>query len=63
MSAISREWAHNVHRESVPQSLGLYSPRGLLAVAIITPSLALRATLGHLYADSAASFVRVAAAK
>ena len=48
MSAIGREWTHNVHRESVPRSLGLDSPRGFLAVAIITPSLALWATLGHL---------------
>ena len=43
--------------------LDFYSPRGLLAVAIITPSLALWATLGHLYADSAASFVGIAVAK
>ena len=63
MSAVGGEWTHNVHRESVPRSLGLYSPRGLLAVAIITPSLALWATLGHLYADSAASFVKIAVAK
>ena len=63
MSAVGGEGTHNVHRESVPRSLGLYSPRGLLAVAIIIPSLALWATLGHLYADSAASFVKIAVAK
>ena len=63
MSAIGREWTHNVHRESIPRPLGLYGPRGFQAVAIIAPSLSLWATLGHLYADSAASFVRVAVAE
>ena len=63
MSAVGREWTHSVHRENVPRSLGLYSPRGLLAVAIVTPSLALWATVGHLYADSAASSVGIAVAK
>ena len=60
---VGGEWTHNVHRESVPRALGLYSPSGLLAMAIITPSLALWATLGHLNADSAASFVGIAVAK
>ena len=63
MSAIGREWTHNVHRERIPRPLGLYGPRSFQAVAIIAPSLALWATLGHLYADSAASFVRVAVAE
>ena len=63
MSAIGREWAHNVHRERVPWSLGLYGSCGLQSVTIIAPSLALRATLGHLYADTAASLVGVAVAK
>ena len=63
MSAIGREWAHNIHRERVPWSLGLYGSCGLQPVTIIAPSLALWATLGHLYADTAASLVGVAVAK
>ena len=63
MPAVGGEWTHNVHRESVPWSLGLYSPRGFLAAAVITPPLSLWATLGHLYADSTASFVKIAVAK
>ena len=63
MSAIGREWAHNIHRERVPWSLGLYGSCGLQPVAIIAPFLALWATLGHLYADVAASLVGVAVAK
>ena len=63
MSAIGREWAHNVYRERVPRPLGLYGPRSFQAVAIIAPSLALWATLGHLYADTVASLVRVVVAE
>ena len=63
VSAVGGEWTHNVHRESVPWAFGLYGARGFLAMAIITPSLALWATLGHLNADSAACFVGIAVAK
>ena len=63
MSAIGREWAHNIDRERVPRPLGLYGPRGFQTVSIIAPYLALWATLSHLYADTAASLVGVAVAK
>ena len=63
MSAIGREWAHNIHRERVPWPLELYGSCGFQPMAMIAPSLALWATLGHLYADTAASFVGVAVAK
>ena len=63
MSAVGREWTHNVHRESIPWTFGLNSACGLLAVTIVTPSLALWATLGHLYADSTACLVKIAVAK
>ena len=63
MSAIGREWAHNVNRECVPRPFGLDGPCSFQAVAIIAPSLALWATLGHLCADTVASFVRVAVAE
>ena len=57
MSAVGGEWTHNVHRESIPWTFGLNSACGLLAVTVVTPSLALWATLGHLYADSTACLV------
>ena len=60
MSAVGGEWTHNVHRESVPWAFGLYGARGLMAMAVVTPSLALWATLGHLYTDSTACFVGIA---
>ena len=63
MSAIGREWTHNVHREHVPGSIGLDGPCRLQTVAIIAPELALWATLCDLYADAATSLVGVAVAK
>ena len=63
MSAVGREWTHNVHREGIPGASGLNRTRGFLAMAIIAPSLALWATLSHLKADAAASLVGVAVAK
>ena len=63
MSAVGGEWTHNVHREGIPWTFGLNSACGLLAVTVVTPSLALWATLGHLYADSTACFVGIAVAK
>ena len=63
MSAIGREWAHNVHRERVPGPLGLDGPCCLQTVTIITPELTLWATLCDLYANAAASLVGVAVAK
>ena len=63
MSAISREWAHNIDGERITRSLGLYGPRSFQTVPIIAPHLALWATLSHLYADTAASFVGVEVAK
>ena len=63
MSVVGGEWTHNVHRESIPWTFGLNSACGLLAVTVVTPSLALWATLGHLYADSTACLVGIAVAK
>ena len=63
MSAIGREWTHNVHRERVPGSFGLDGPCRLQTVAIIAPELTLWATLCDIYADAATSLVGVAVAK
>ena len=63
MSAIGREWTHNVHRELVPGSIGLNGPCRLQMVAIVAPELTLRATLCDLYANAAASLVGLAVAK
>ena len=63
MSAVGGEWTHNVHRESIPWTLGLNGACGLLAMTVVTPSLALWATLGHLYTDAAACLVGIAVAK
>ena len=63
MSAVGGEWTHNVQREGVPGTFGLNSACGLLAVTVVTPSLALWATLSHLYADSTACLVGIAVAK
>ena len=63
MSAIGREWTHNINRERVPGPLGLYGSRCLQTVPIIAPELTLWATLSNRYADAAASLVGVAVAK
>ena len=61
MSAVGGEWTHNVHREGIPWTFGLNSACGLLAVTVVTSSLALWATLSHLYAYPTACFVGVKA--
>ena len=62
MSAIGREWTHNVHQERVPGSTGLDGPGRPQTVAIVAPELTLWATLCDLYADAATSLVEVAVA-
>ena len=63
MSAIGREWTHNVHRERVPGSTGLDEPGRPQTVTIVAPELTLWATLCDLYADAANSLVEVAVAE
>ena len=63
MSAIGREWTHNIHLERVPGSIGLDGPCRLQTVAIVATELTLWATLCDLYADAATSLAGVAVAK
>ena len=60
MSAISREWTHNVHRERVPRPAGLYGPGCPQAVTVVAPELTLWAALCDLYAETATSLVEIA---
>ena len=48
LPVVGGERSHNVHEERVPWTPGLYGPRRLLTVAIITPHLTLWATLSYL---------------
>ena len=63
MSAVGGEWTHNVHREGIPGTFRLNGACGLLAVTVVTPSLALWATLSHLYTDATACLVGIAIAE
>ena len=63
MSAVGGEWTHDVHREGIPWTFRLNGACGLLAVTVVTPSLALWVTLGHLYTDTTACLVGIAIAK
>ena len=45
MSAIGREWTHNVHRERVPRPAGLYGPGCPQVVTVVAPELTLWAAL------------------
>ena len=65
VSAVGREWSHNVHRESVPRASGLDTTRGLLAMArgYDIPLWQGGLSLSHLNADAAASLVGVAVTK
>ena len=63
MSAIGREWTHNVHRERVPRPAGLYGPGCPQAVAVVALELTLWSALCDLYAETATSLVGIAVAK
>ena len=63
MSVIGGRRAHNVHRESIPWTLGLYGTCRLQTMSIIAPQLTLWATLGNLYAQAATGFIGVLVAE
>ena len=63
MSAIGREWTHNVHRERVPRPAGLYGPGCPQSVTVVAPELALWAALCDLYAETVTNLVEIVVTK
>ena len=63
MSVIGRKRAHNVDRERIPWTSGLYGTCRLYTMAIIAPQLTLWATLGNLYAQAATGLIGVSVAE
>ena len=63
MSVIGGKGTHNVDRERIPWTSGLYGTCRLYTMAIIAPQLTLWATLGNLYAQAASGLIGVSVAK
>ena len=59
----SGERAHNVHREHIPWTLGLYGACRFQPMAIVAPHLTLWAALSNLDAEAATGFVRIPVAE
>ena len=63
VSVVGGERAHNVHRERIPWTLGLYGACRLQAMSIIAPQLTLWAALSNLYTKAATGFIRIPVAE
>ena len=63
LSVVGGERPHNVYRERILWTLGLYGSCRLQPMAIIAPHLTLWATLSDLYAEAASGFVRIPVAE
>ena len=63
VSVIGGKRAHNVDRERIPWTLGLYGTCRFQTMATIAPQLTLWATLGNLYAQAATSLIGVSVAE
>ena len=63
MSVIGGERAHNVHRERIPWTSGLYGTCRLQTMSIIAPQLTLWATLGNLYSQAATGLIGISVAE
>ena len=63
MSVVGGERAHNVHRERISWTLGLYGAHRFQSMSIIAPQLTLWAALSNLYAEAVTGYIRIPVAE